>query len=108
MARTHAISGEVFALRPLGSAIGSETTAAVLKARQLEVVRVVMPAGRELPEHSVAGEITVHVLEGELELAIPEGKRRLGAGDFIHLAGGTPHAVRAVADSSAVLTICLA
>lgn len=59
MAQTHARSGQVVSVLPLGDRLGSVRTTAILKANQLEVVRLVLPAGKGLPEHSPPGEITV-------------------------------------------------
>jgi quercetin dioxygenase-like cupin family protein len=107
MAQPHTRSGEVVALRPLGAALAQARTTALLKARQLEVVRLVLAAGRSLPQHAAPGEITLLGLEGQIELTTPSGRVEIGPGDFIHLAAREPHAVRAVRDASALLTICL-
>jgi quercetin dioxygenase-like cupin family protein len=64
--------------------------------------------GKTLPEHQVQGEISVLCLEGRLRFTSPEGTVELGPMDFVHLGRGVPHALTALADSSAVLTICLA
>lgn len=108
MAQRHARSGESVRLAPLGEQIGDARTTAVIKGRQLEVVRLVLQAGKSLREHSAPGEITVFVLEGEVDFGLPGATHRLGAGDFIHLAPGEPHWLRAVSDMSALVTICLA
>jgi quercetin dioxygenase-like cupin family protein len=80
----------------------------VLKAPQLEVVRIVLHAGQTLREHAVDGEITVLCLEGRIVFTTPGAEHPLAAGDFIHLARGVPHALHALADASALLTICIA
>ena len=108
MAQPHAKSGEPVRLGPLGERIGQERTTAILKGRQLEVVRLVLPAGKRLREHAAPGEITVLVLEGEMDFGLPGVVHRLGPADFIHLAPGEPHWLQAVRDTSALVTICLA
>lgn len=107
MAQPHVASGEVASVRPLGDAIAGARTTALIKSAQLEVVRIVLPAAKSLPEHRVAGEITLQCLEGRVELEIPAGIRVLEAGDWIHLRGGEPHALRATRDASLLLTIGL-
>ena len=67
MAIPHAKSGEVIDLRPAGR--GSTTRRrrrTLVKTDRLEVIRLAVPAGKELPHHQVAGEITVQCLEGRV------------------------------------------
>jgi quercetin dioxygenase-like cupin family protein len=107
MAQPHARSGQVVSVASLGTALAAARTTALIKAAQLEVVRLVLPAGRVLREHRVAGEITVQCLEGEVEFVLPGATHRLVAGDWLHLAAREPHALRALSDASLLVTICL-
>ena len=68
MALPHARSGQVVSILPLGSQLGDSSTSAILKATQLEVIRVVLPAGQALRQHDTPGEITLQCLEGAGEL----------------------------------------
>jgi quercetin dioxygenase-like cupin family protein len=67
-----------------------------------------LPAGKALREHRAPGEITVQCIEGRIEFQTSAGVHWLEPGDLIHLRRNEPHALRAAADSSALLTICLA
>jgi quercetin dioxygenase-like cupin family protein len=107
MAQVHAVSGEVVSLQALGAGLSAVKTTAILKADQLELIRLVLPQGRALPEHQVAGEITLLCLEGRVDLSLPSGVVSLGPMDFVHLAGGEPHGLVAVSDASLLLTIRL-
>jgi quercetin dioxygenase-like cupin family protein len=62
-------------------------------------------AGRQ---HQVAGEITLLCIEGLIEFTAQGRSQRMAPGQLIHLAGGEPHALRAVDDATALLTICVA
>ena len=108
MAQSHASSGQVVSVLPLGERLGGARTTALLKAEQLEVVRIVLHAGKSLREHSAPGEITVQCLEGEVEFGTPDAMHLLHAGDFLHLRRGEPHSLAARSDASLLLTICLA
>lgn len=108
MAQTHARPGQVVSVLPLGERLGSSSTRAILKGDQLEVVRIVLGAGKRLREHSAPGEITVLCLEGRIAFQTPEASHVLEAGDFIHLGRDEPHALEALVDSSALLTLCIA
>lgn len=107
MAETHLASGQVVSVAPLGERLGDARTTALLKATQLEVVRVVLPAGKAMREHAVPGEITLQCLEGQVDFSTPQSTQRLSSGDFLHLAGGVPHGLFAHTDASLLLTICL-
>ena len=107
MSQPHVKSGQVVSVLPLGDELSGARTTALLKAEQLEVVRIVLHAGQGLREHKAPGEITVQCLEGDVEFQTPDTLHRLRAGDFIHLRGGEPHSLQARADSSLLVTICL-
>lgn len=82
-------------------------TQALLKAESLELVHLVLPAGRHLPVHAAPGEITLLGLVGTLTLELADHTLQLGPGDLVHLARGEPHAVHSVGGAHALLTICL-
>ena len=107
MAIPHAVSGEVVDVRPLGKAISSTITHTIVKTASLEVIRIVLHAGNELPPHRVPGEITVQCLEGNVTFRAGDVDRELSAGQLLYLAGGVEHALRASTDSSLLVTIVL-
>jgi quercetin dioxygenase-like cupin family protein len=59
-----------------------------------------------LKEHRTDGEVTIHVLAGQLEVTVDGEAVPLATGELLSLAPGLPHAVRAVAPSQMLLTIC--
>ena len=107
MAIYHALSGEMINIRPLGEAITSVRTSTLYKTQQLEVFRMVMLAGKEMPEHKVAGEITVQCLEGSVEFSIGCTHEVMRAGDLKCLSGGVTHSLRAIENSSVLVTLLL-
>lgn len=107
MALPHALPGQPIDVLPLGDRLGAEASIALFKSRQIEVMRLVLPAGKRMPSHKVEGEITLHCLEGRLNVSAEGGWTELGAGQLMYLTGGTVHAVTAIEDSSALLTIVL-
>ena len=107
MALSHLPSGQKMSVRPLGSALAQSRSSALLKSDQLEVIRVVIPAGRPLHEHHFRGELTLLCIEGRIQFRTPDGVHELDPGDFIHLARDVPHSLSAEVDSSALLTMCL-
>jgi quercetin dioxygenase-like cupin family protein len=107
MAIPHAKPGEVVDVQPLGSELSGKNTWTIVKTDSLEVIRIVLPAGKELAAHKVPGEITVLCLEGEVEFGVGNLKRELTAGKFLYLAGDSEHSLRARLDSSLLVTILL-
>ena len=107
MALHHAKPGEIVDLGPIGPGLGELKTAAIIKAEHFEAIRLIVHAGTEIPQHSVSGEITLHCLEGHVELGLNPKPVALRANEWIYLQGGVPHSVKAIEDSSLLLTIFL-
>ena len=107
MALHHALSGELIDIRPLKSNLKNATTKTLYKSNRLEVFQMVLLANKAMPEHQVTGEITVQCIEGSIEFATAGTKQLMRAGDLVCLAGGVVHALKAVEDSSVLVTILL-
>jgi quercetin dioxygenase-like cupin family protein len=107
MAIPHADSGELIDVQPLGAGLRQAITTTLVKTDQLEVIRLVLPAGKEIAEHRAPGEITVQCLEGAVEFHAHGRSRTLQAGQMLYLATGEPHALKAVEDASVLVTILL-
>jgi quercetin dioxygenase-like cupin family protein len=108
MALPHAISGQAISiqLQP-GEDLQQFSSIALAKTEHLELIRMVMPAGRALAEHAVKGQVTVQCLHGEVALDAHGRTVLLRAGELLYLQGGAQHALRANADSILLLTILL-
>ncbi|CAN7322822.1 cupin domain-containing protein [Acidovorax sp. LjRoot194] len=107
MALPHAQSGQIVSVRPLGDHLPESITTAILKAGQLEVIRVVLPVGKSMKEHQTPGEATVQCIEGVVEFMNEGTVQQLRAGDFVHLAPRMLHALKAVQPASLLVTLCL-
>lgn len=107
MAISHATPGDVIDVRPLGAALATTRTHALFKSGDLEVIRVVLLAGVEMPPHVVSGEITLQCLEGRVAFTCDAGVRQLAAGELILVSGDEMHGLRGVEDASLLLTIAL-
>lgn len=107
MAIPHASSGQVVQILSSDGTLPSEQSYAVFKSEQLEVMRLVLPAGKAFPPHRVAGEITVQCLAGRLELDVDGTRQELRTGQLMFLAGGVPHGLLGLEDAIALVTIVL-
>jgi quercetin dioxygenase-like cupin family protein len=107
MALHHAKPGEIVDLGPLGPRLKDVKTAALIKGDHFEAIRLIVHAGDEIPQHKVSGEITLLCLEGHVELGVDPTPIALRANEWVYLLGGAPHSVKAIEDSSLLLTIFL-
>ncbi|MBS0339231.1 MAG: hypothetical protein JSS56_01805 [Proteobacteria bacterium] len=107
MAIAHAISGEVLDLLTPGTHTTPDKTIALFKAKDLEVMRLVLLAGKRVPDHSVPGSITVQCLRGAVDLLLPDGTTALKAGQFAYVAGGVTHGLYAQKDTDLLVTIAI-
>jgi len=107
MAIPHADSGQVIDVRPLGPSLANERTIALFKTEDLEVIRLVLPAGKGMPPHKVPGEITIQCIEGRIDVGVDGRSHVLEAGQLLFLQGGVVHGVSALEDASALVTIVL-
>jgi len=107
MAIPHASSGQLIDVQPLGASLSNEKTSALFKSEQLEVIRLVLQARGSFPPHRVAGEITIHCIEGQIDVTVEGRSSPLRAGQMLFLSGGVQHGVVAIEDSSALVTIVL-
>lgn len=106
MSIQHAQSGEIIAL-PLGLTLASSKTMTLVKTADLEVIRLVLPAGKEISTHQAPGEITVQCLEGRVAFTAHGKTQELAAGQMLCLAPHEPHAVKGIEASSVLVTILL-
>ena len=104
MSVTESKMSEVIDVRSGGTAAPGALSCTLAKAATLEVRRLDLLKGREVPTHHARGEITVHCLEGRIAFTADGTTRELGAGRMIVLAAGEPHSVAALEDSAVLVT----
>lgn len=104
MALEHAALGEKIYLGPLESALSGAKTSALVRTDRFELIRLVLEAGSTIPTHSVGGYVSLHCIEGSVVVEAGESIR-LRPSDWVCLARKEPHSLKAVEDSSLLLTI---
>jgi quercetin dioxygenase-like cupin family protein len=107
MAIPHASSGQVVEVLSSDGRLPSDQSYAIFKSGQLEVMRLVLPAGKAFPPHRVTGEITVQCLSGRLEVNVDGTRQALRAGQLMFLEGGVQHGLVGIEDAVALVTIVL-
>ena len=63
--------------------------------------------GGHMPDHQVDGAVTIHVLEGDLEISTADNDHRVTSGQMLILQPGVTHDVEAKAESRMLLTIAV-
>ena len=89
---------------PLGATAGAGRSTMLLKAFGLDLIRLVIPAGTEIPPHRAPGEITVQCIEGHVAFEHDGHAVDLHAGDLLYVCPQETHALRGIADSTVLVT----
>ena len=105
MAIPHAASNEVVSVVPLGPDLAATQTSTLIKTERMQVIRLIVPAGKEIPAHDAPGEITVQCLEGRVAFTAAGRTQELGPGQLIYLTARETHALRGIEDASLLVTI---
>jgi quercetin dioxygenase-like cupin family protein len=103
----HANPGEIVDVRPLGAALTTTETRTLVKTKGIDVIRMIVPAGKEIATHKAKGEIVVQCLEGKIAFTACGKTHNLEAGQLLFLPTGEPHSLRGIEDGSLLLTILL-
>lgn len=74
------------------------------KSATLEVRRLTLAKGREIPTHQAKGEISVHCLEGRIAFTSGAETRELGPNQMIILAAAEPHSLVSLDDATVLVT----
>ncbi len=106
MALPHAESGQIIDISPLGDRLRSSVSTALFKAQDLEVMRLVLLAGKGIPPHKVSGDVTIQCIEGVVAVSSKEA-RTLQANQMLYLRGDEVHSLQALQDASVLLTLFL-
>ena len=107
MALPHAHPLDVVTVRPLGPALSDAVSTSLLKTERLQLMHLVLPDRHDVPAHKVDDECVIQCLEGDVEVRMGLGTRRLGPGQLVVLPAGETHAVSARAPSALLVTLLL-
>jgi quercetin dioxygenase-like cupin family protein len=107
MALPHARPLDVISVRPLGAALTDAVSTSLIKTERIQLLHLVLPAHRDLPEHRVDDECTLHCLEGEVEILTGSATQRLRAGELMVLPALEKHALRARSHAALLVTLLL-
>jgi nucleotide-binding universal stress UspA family protein/quercetin dioxygenase-like cupin family protein len=106
-AEARAQPGDILDVRPLGPALAAARTKTLARSEGLEVVRLVVRAGEEVPGRKAEGVLVVSCLEGRVTFTALGKAQALQAGGLLYLPAGEPYALRGVVGASLLLTTFL-
>lgn len=101
----HAYPGMPVDLRPEGASLSTAKTFPLVKETMFEAIRMVLRKGREMAGHQVDGPITIYCLDGLIAFTARAQTHELRAGQLLFILSDEPHSLRAIEDSSFLLTI---
>ncbi|MCR9210885.1 MAG: cupin domain-containing protein [bacterium] len=105
MAIKHAEPGEVVDVSPLGDGLEGAKTHTLAQTDYAEIIRLVLPAGKDIATHSAPGQIIVQCIEGRVEFTAMGTGHVLEPAQLLFLPPSEPHSVKALESSSVLLTI---
>jgi|GEM_PF-407425 quercetin dioxygenase-like cupin family protein len=85
MNQGHVNAGEVINLDTLKGDMDVDSSYALVKTDDMEVIRMALPEGKEINEHSVEGEMSMLCLKGDITFTIDGNERNLNEDDWLYL-----------------------
>lgn len=105
MNKGHINFGKTVNLEKLTPNLDPEATHALIRSEDMEVIRMVLPKGKEIAKHKVKGELTIQCLKGEVTFEVGGETQILKEKDWLALNKGVEHALRVNQDAVLLLTI---
>jgi quercetin dioxygenase-like cupin family protein len=107
MALPHAQPLDVINVHPLGSALKDAVSTSLIKTDRLQLMHLVLPARHDQPPHHVDDELIIQCIEGDVDVRMGLGSRRLGPGQLVVLPERETHSLSARVDSAVLVTLLL-
>lgn len=107
MATHHAAPGEIVDLASWADDLPNEKTKVIIKTDEMELARLVIPKGKEFPNHKVSGPLVVQCIQGKIEFIAMGATQELHSGQLLYLMPGEPHSLKGVEDAVILLTILI-
>jgi quercetin dioxygenase-like cupin family protein len=107
MALPHAQHLDIINVAPLGEQLHGQVSTSLIKTERIQLQHLVLAPNQDIPQHHVDDECTIQCLEGDVEVVMGVGVRRLRAGNVIVLPARQEHGLRARAESAILVTLIL-
>ena len=100
--------GQVIFVQPADATGTASRATTLVRTSQVEVIQLIVPAGRNVPTHEAQGELLVHCLEGRVSLSALGKDHALECGQLLYLSINEPFSIRGIENSSLLVTIIAA
>jgi len=107
MALPHADHLDIVNVAPLGPNLQQAVSTSLIRTPRLQLLHLVLPAHKDMPEHHVDEECILHCLEGIVEVVMGVGTKQLRAGNLIILPARQKHSLRARTDCAVLVTLVM-
>lgn len=107
MALPHAQHLDIINVAPLGEQLHGQVSTSLIKTERIQLLHMVLAEKQDVPQHHVDDECTIQCLEGDVEVVMGAGVRRLRPGNVIVLPARQQHGLRARAESAILVTLIL-
>jgi quercetin dioxygenase-like cupin family protein len=108
MAETIANPGLIAFVEPLATAGGTSRKTTLVKTPQVEILQLIVPAGRDVPTHQAQGEVVIHCLEGRVAMYAAGKTYDLQPGQLLHLSLDDQFSIRGIDNASVLVTLIAA
>lgn len=101
----HVQSGEIINLEMLKGDMQVDASYALIKTEDMEVIRMALPAGKDIDEHHLDGEVSIQCLKGHIQFHIDDSVLDLKPEDWVFLQKKQPFSYTAKEDTILLATI---
>lgn len=105
MNKGHIESGEVVNLETLKGDMSVDSSYALVKSEDMEVIRMALHAGKSIEEHNVDGEMSVQCLRGDILFMVDGEAVELKDNDWLYLQKKQAFSYSVKKDSILLVTI---
>lgn len=105
MNQGHVESGEVINLTTLKKDMEVDASYALVKTEDMEVIRMALPEGKTIDEHSVEGEMSVQCLRGDILFSVDGEEVNLKENEWLYLEKKQPFSYSVKKDTILLVTI---
>jgi len=104
MAIPYVEAGKIIDLKSFDRTLSNNATHTLIKTQGLELIRLILPAGKEIPPHQVPREFLFQCLEGRIAFTAYGQTLELNAGEMLYIEGNELHSLKSIENASALLT----
>ena len=108
MAESISNLGPTAFVQPLAATDETSRKIRLVKTPQVEILQLIIPAGRDVPTHQAQGDVVVHCLEGRASVLALGHSYELKSGQILHLSLDDQFSIRGIENASVLVTLIAA